>query len=149
MATLYPVLWVAKMALSPADHFALGVSPIPDAPTLANFRDVLFVRAPGGELLFFRWLWNSVLVAGLTTVVGIALSCTAGWGFSRFQFPGRDAGLQALLVTQMFPGVVMAIPLYILMDRLHLLDSVLGLVLCYSTTAVPFCTWMLKGWFDT
>ena len=147
--TLYPVLWVAKMALTPGDAFALGLSPIPDHPTLDNFRTLLQARSSVGELLFIRWLWNSAVVAGLTTVLGITLSCTAGWGFSRFSFPGRDAGLQALLITQMFPGVVMAIPLYILMDRLHLLDSMMGLVLCYATTAVPFCTWMLKGWFDS
>jgi len=53
------------------------------------------------------------------------------------------------LVTQMFPGVVMAIPLYILMDELSLLNSMTGLVLVYSSTAIPFCTWNLKGYFDT
>ena len=54
-----------------------------------------------------------------------------------------------LLVTQMFPGVVMAIPLYILLDALGLLNSMVGLTLVYSTTAIPFCVWMLKGYFDT
>jgi arabinogalactan oligomer/maltooligosaccharide transport system permease protein len=68
---------------------------------------------------------------------------------SRFGFPGRERGLQLFLVTQMFPGVVMAIPLYILMDELGLLNSLVGLSLVYSTTAIPFCTWNLKGYFDT
>jgi arabinogalactan oligomer/maltooligosaccharide transport system permease protein len=49
----------------------------------------------------------------------------------------------------MFPGVVMAIPLYLLLDTLGLLDSMMGLTLVYATTAVPFCVWMMKGYFDT
>ncbi len=57
--------------------------------------------------------------------------------------------MQAFLVTQMFPGVVMAIPLYILLDAFGLLDSLLGLVLVYATTSVPFSVWTLKGYFDT
>jgi arabinogalactan oligomer/maltooligosaccharide transport system permease protein len=53
------------------------------------------------------------------------------------------------LLTQMFPSVVMAVPLYILLDALHLLDSLSGLVLVYATTSVPFATWNMKGYFDT
>jgi len=55
----------------------------------------------------------------------------------------------ALLVTQMFPGTMMMIPLYLLLDQMGLLDQLLGLMLVYSTTAIPFCVWMLKGYFDT
>lgn len=101
------------------------------------------------QWLFGRQVLNSVLVSGATTGVGIVVSCTAAYAFSRFRFPGRELGLGALLLTQIFPGVVMVIPLYILLDKLHLVNSLLGLVLVYSTTAVPFCTWMLKGYFDT
>jgi len=57
--------------------------------------------------------------------------------------------MAAFLVTQMFPGVVMLIPLYILLDAFGLLDSLMGLVLVYATTAVPFSVWTLKGYFDT
>jgi arabinogalactan oligomer/maltooligosaccharide transport system permease protein len=57
--------------------------------------------------------------------------------------------MAAFLITQMFPGVVMAIPLYILMDKLKLLNSLTGLILVYSTSSLPFCVWMLKGYFDT
>jgi arabinogalactan oligomer/maltooligosaccharide transport system permease protein len=148
-ATLYPVLWVVKMALTPGDAFDLSANPLPAQPTLANFRDVLFAEDAGGHRLFAGWLWNSLVVSLATTAVGLALSCTAAYAFSRFEFPGRELGLRGLLVTQMFPGVVIAIPLYILMDTFHLLDSALGLTLCYATTAIPFCTWTLKGYFDT
>ena len=53
------------------------------------------------------------------------------------------------LVVQMFPATLLTIPIYVILDRLHLLDHLSGLVLVYSTSAIPFCTWMLKGYFDT
>lgn len=142
---LYPVLWVIKMALSPSQGFSMSLNPIPTHVTLDNFRHIL--SADHG--LFWRQAFNSVVVSVATTIVGVALACTSAYAFSRFRFPGRKAGLGSFLVTQMFPGVVMAIPLYLLLDRLHLLNSLTGLVLVYSTSSLPFCVWMLKGYFDT
>jgi arabinogalactan oligomer/maltooligosaccharide transport system permease protein len=89
-------------------------------------------------------------VAAATTVVGVFLASTAGYAFSRFRFPGRRTGLMAFLVSQMFPGVLMLIPLYIIIvEVLGLGNNYLGLILIYATTAIPFCVWMLKGYFDT
>jgi len=99
--------------------------------------------------VFGHQLRNSLIVSLVTTLLGIFLACTAAYAFSRFRFPGRRAGLLSFLVIQMFPGTMMMIPIYILIDRLGLLDQLLGLVLVYSTTAIPFCVWMLKGYFDT
>ncbi len=145
IVVLYPVLWVVKMAFSPSQAFSMSLSLLPEQWTLENFR-VLLTANDG---IFFRQMLNSVIVAAATTVVGVVLSCTAAYAFSRFRFPGRQVGMATFLITQMFPGVVMAIPLYILLDNLGLLNSLTGLVLVYSTTAVPFCVWMLKGYFDT
>jgi len=146
---LYPVLWVVGLALSPGQGFTHGLWPLPDHPTLQNFAELVGSTDASGHLLFLRQLWNSVLVSGLTTVVGMLLSMTAAYAMSRFEFRGRRAGLTALLATQMFPATMMAVPLYAMMNRLHLLNSVAGLVLVYATTSVPFCVWMLKGYFDT
>jgi arabinogalactan oligomer / maltooligosaccharide transport system permease protein len=149
IAVLYPVLWVLKMALTPSQAFSMNPSLIPDAVSLSNFADVIGTTDASGGWLFGRQLFNSLVVACVTAVIGIGLSCTAAYSMSRFAFPGRNAGMSMFLVTQMFPGVVMAIPLYILLDEAGLLDSLLGLALVYSTTAIPFCTWNLKGYFDT
>lgn len=149
LVTLYPVLWVLKMALTPSQAFSMDPSPIPDAVTLQNFVDVVTTRDAAGGWLFGRQLANSLFVALVTSAIGISLAATAGYALSRWSFPGRDAGMAMFLVTQMFPGVVMAIPLYILLDELSLLDSMTGLALVYATTAIPFCTWNLKGYFDT
>ncbi len=152
LVVLYPVLWVLKMALTPSQAFSMDPWPFPSAETgitLQNFVDVVSTKDATGDWLFLRQLANSLVVAGVTSVIGVALACTAGYSMSRWAFPGRDAGMSLFLVTQMFPGVVMAIPLYILLDEAGLLDSMVGLALVYSTTAVPFCTWNLKGYFDT
>lgn len=148
-AALYPVLWVLKMALTPSQAFSLSANPLPETIRLDNFIDLVTSTDLSGRWLFGRWLLNSLIVSVATTLVGIALSTTAAYAFSRFTFIGKTAGLGLFLVTQMFPGVVMAIPLYILLNKLSLLNSMTGLVLVYSTTAVPFCVYMLKGYFDT
>lgn len=145
MIVLYPVLWVVKMALTPSQSFSMSANPIPTEVTGANFL-YLFTMDDG---ILWRQLFNSLVVSGVTTLIGVVLACTAAYAFSRFRFPGRTLGMAAFLITQMFPGVVMAIPLYILMDKLKLLNSLTGLILVYSTSSLPFCVWMLKGYFDT
>lgn len=143
VATLYPVFWVVKMALTPSQGFDMSLNPIPDNPSLDNFRHLF------NDLPFFTWLRNSAIVAIATTIIGVFLACTSAYALSRFRFPGRTTAMLAFLVTQMFPGVLMMIPLYLIIDALGLLDSLIGLVFVYSTTAIPFCVWMLKGYFDT
>jgi arabinogalactan oligomer/maltooligosaccharide transport system permease protein len=149
VVTLYPVVWVLKMALSPSQGFALSPSPLPRAVTLRNFADVLGARDAAGHWLFGRQLVNSIVVSLAVTLLGVALACTAAYALSRFRFPGRRTSLRAFLLSQMFPGVVTSIPLYVLLDRLGLLNRQLGLVLVYATTAIPFCVFMLKAYFDT
>jgi arabinogalactan oligomer/maltooligosaccharide transport system permease protein len=146
--TLTPVLYVLKLAFS-GDRTGLATLSLwPSEPTFDNFVKVV-TRTENGEWIFGHHLWNSAIIAIATTILGIALACTAGYAFSRFKFPGRKAGLLSFLVSQMFPGVMMMIPLYIIMQKLGLLNRNLGLILVYSTTAIPFCVWMLKGYFDT
>jgi len=135
--TLYPIFWVLRLATGGAG------SP------LRNFAEVVGRTSTGGEWLFGRQLLNSVVVSSAAALAGIAVSVGAAYAFSRWEFPGRKAGLRALLVTQMFPSVVVAVPLYVLLEALGLLDSLAGLVLVYSSTTIPFSTWMLKGYFDT
>ena len=149
VATLYPLMLVLRIALSPGQGFDADLSPIPSAVTFDNFAAVINESTPDGEWLFGRQLLNSAIIAMATTVLGIFLATTAGYAFSRFRFPGRRAGLMAFLVSQMFPGVLMMIPLYLILDNLGLLNAPLGLILVYATTAIPFCVWMLKGYFDT
>ncbi len=156
--TLYPILWVVTIALSgqqslayvdlPADPTIFdrlrAIVPWPNQVSLDNFRSVW------ADQPFGRWVLNSAVVAGATTLLGVFLASTAGYAFSRFRFPGRRAGLMSFLVSQMFPGVLMLVPLYIILVQwLGLGSTWIGLVLVYATIAIPFCVWMLKGYFDT
>jgi arabinogalactan oligomer/maltooligosaccharide transport system permease protein len=158
LITVYPILWVLTIAFSGQQSLALvdlpsvpttadrlrAVLPWPGHPNATNFVSVM------SDQPFARWLVNSAIVALATTVLGIFLACTAGYAFSRFRFPGRRAGLMSFLVSQMFPGVLTLIPLYIIIVKwLGLGSTRTGLVLVYTTTAIPFCVWMLKGYFDT
>jgi arabinogalactan oligomer/maltooligosaccharide transport system permease protein len=156
--TIYPILWVLTVAFSgqqqlmfvdlPAEPTALdrlrAVIPWPSQISMQNFLDV-FTQQPFG-----RWLLNSAAVAAATTIVGVFLATTAGYAFSRFRFPGRRAGMMSFLISQMFPGTLTLVPLYIIIVQwLQLGSNYLGLILLYSTTAIPFCVWNLKGYFDT
>ncbi|MGE0395618.1 MAG: sugar ABC transporter permease [Kofleriaceae bacterium] len=146
---LYPVLLILKKAIEPGRQFSLSISPIPSEVTGDHFSELFTKRGANGELLFLRHALNSIITAVATTVVGVVLSCTAAYALSRFRFPGRKMGLSMFLVVQMFPATLLLLPLYVILDKLGLLNSILGLVLVYSTTAIPFCVWTLKGYFDS
>jgi len=146
---LYPVLWVLKMALSTGASFSASANPFPNELNLSNFARVLGTTTSDGSWLFGRQLLNSIIVSGATTIVGVTLATTAAYAFSRFRFGGRQMLLSSFLITQMFPATMVMIPLYVILDALHLLDTWTGLILVYSTTALPFCVYMLKGYFDT
>ncbi|TSC27489.1 sugar ABC transporter permease [Corallococcus sp. Z5C101001] len=156
--TLYPILWVVSLAFSGKQ--SLAISTLPENPT---FWDRLRAVTPWPETFstsnfasvmtdqpFAKWMLNSAIVAIGTTVLGVFLACTAAYAFSRFKFPGQRAGMMAFLVSQMFPGTLMLIPLYIILVQwLGLGSSRLGLIIVYATTSIPFSVWMLKGYFDT
>jgi len=158
LLAIYPVLWVFTIAFSGGQSLAIAdlpsdptfldrlraILPWPEQVSLSNFKSVMTDQP------FARWILNSAVVAAATTVLGVFLATTAGYAFSRFRFPGQRAGLMSFLVSQMFPGTLMLIPLYIIIvGWLGLGSTWIGLILVYATTSIPFCVWMLKGYFDT
>lgn len=149
LIAVYPVLRVVTISLRPANKLlTTSLAIIPEDATLANYIELLFGR-PGRPTEFYLWIWNSLLITVTTATIGLLLSATAAYAFSRFRFPGRNAGLIFLLSTQMFPAAMLLLPLFIMISRLGLINSYLGLVIAYSVTAVPFSIWMLKGYYDT
>ncbi len=145
MFALYPLLWVAGLAFSPAGLSSdAGVWPLPSAPSAANLHALV-----DDNVYFWRQLANSIVVSLATATLAIVLALPASYALARFSFLGAKAGLRAMLWTQMFPGVASAVPLYVILDRLRLLDSRGGLVLVYATTAIPFALLQLKGAFET
>lgn len=141
---LYPITRIVTIALRPGDQlFSSSLALIPRGATWANF--VTLVTATP----FLRWVGNSALVAVAVTTTGVALASTAGYALSRFRFLGRSAMLNGLLVTQMFPATMLLLPLYLILIKLHLINSYLGVIVIYTATALPFCIWQLKGYYDT
>ncbi|MFE9725129.1 sugar ABC transporter permease [Streptomyces sp. NPDC005794] len=138
---VFPVLWVLLTSLKPAQF----------ASTTDFFKETTFENYTNliKDTEFLSWFGNSVIVAGLSTVIGVFVSATTGYAVSRFRFPGKRGLMWTLLVTQMFPVAVLIVPIYNIMSTMGLLNQPAGLVITYLTISVPFCAWMMKGFFDT
>lgn len=115
-----------------------------DAGSSLNSYKTLFT-----ETSFLRWAWNSLLVTLVVTITGVALASTGGYAISRFNFKGRQFTMVSLLTTQMFPATMLLLPFFILLSKLGLINSYIGLIIIYSSTALPFCIWQMKGYYDT
>lgn len=135
-----PLVWIADVAVSPGN--VLG-GDIGDAFTLDHFATVLSSAA------FGTWVGNSLIVSVGTTVAGLLLAIPAGYAFSRYRFAGRRASMFLFVLVQMFPGIIILLPYFMIMKSLGLLNTSIGLIIVYSVTALPLCVWMLKGFFDS
>jgi arabinogalactan oligomer/maltooligosaccharide transport system permease protein len=141
---IFPILQVFTISLRPGDKLlSTSLEIIPEGATfnsyIAIFRDHPFAK----------WMFNSLLVTLTVTLVSVALASTAGYAFSRYKFWGRDSGMIILIATQMFPVTMLLLPLFIMLIQLGIYDSYSGLIVAYSATALPFCIWQMKGFYDT
>lgn len=141
---LFPFLWMLDTALKPASE-VMSTDPTfwIAAPTLANFQKVMF------DSSFMTYMRNSVIVAVASTLLTLVISIFAAYALSRWGHLSvtRLVG-SALVVSQMIPGVLLLIPLYVLMRNLGLLSTYSALIIVYCTFMIPLVTFMLKGFFD-
>ena len=93
-------------------------------------------------------IWNSMLAATGTAVLNLVLGILAGYSFARLRFPGRTAVLFLYLGSRMVPGIALIVPLYMVIQRAGLLDTLLALVVTYLTFTLPFTIWLLKSYFQ-
>ncbi len=141
---IYPILRIVTISLRPGDRLlSKSLALIPPDATLNTYVK-LFTEEP-----FLQWLMNSIVIAFFVTLVGVGLAATAGYAFSRYKFRGKSVAMFTLITTQMFPLTMMLIPLFIMLIKLKLYDSYIGLVIAYSATALPFTIWQMKGYYDT
>ena len=144
LATLYPVMRVISISLCPGDRLlSTSLALIPEGATLDAYKKLF------GDDRFLRWMLNSVLVSTAVTLIGVILASMSGFIFSKYDFIGKKAGMTALLTTQMFPATMLLLPMYIMISKLGLINSFVGLIVIYSATALPFCIWQMKGYYDT
>lgn len=148
MFALFPFVWMISTSFKPANEvYSKTPSFIPNEPTVEGYTEMLTTQSSTFD--FPQWLTNSVIVALLTTAFSMIIATLGGYGLSRFRFRGRGFLSYFILTTQVLPGSLLIIPLYVIMGNLQLLDTRIGLVAAYCTFSVPFCTWMMKGFFDT
>lgn len=141
---VYPILQVVTISLRPTDKLlSTSLEIIPANATFNSYVE-LFTERP-----FLVWVGNSTLISLTVTLTGVALASMAGYAFSRFNFFGKKAGLFSLLVTQMFPATMLLLPLYLMLIFLGLINTYLGIIITYTATALPFCIWTMKGYYDT
>ncbi|HUL44647.1 MAG TPA: sugar ABC transporter permease [Bacteroidota bacterium] len=141
---VYPVLQVVTISLRPADKLlSTSLEIIPQGATFRSYIK-LFTEQP-----FLLWLRNSAAISLTVTLTGVVLAAMAGYAFSRFSFVGKKMGLLSLLLTQMFPATMLLLPLYIMLIYLGLINTYLGIIITYTATALPFCIWTMKGYYDT
>lgn len=144
LATIYPVINVFTVSLRPGDKLlSTSLEIIPENATFESYIK-LFT-----ETDFLRWLFNSTFISFVVTLTGVSLASTAGYALSRFKFIGKKSAMLGLMVTQMFPATMLLLPMYIMLMKLGLLNSYIGIVIVYSSTALPFCVWQMKGYYDT
>jgi len=140
---LFPFVWTFLTSIKPANElYTPKVQYIPQHPTLSNYPQ-LFKTTP-----FDRYFRNSAIVAVSTVILGLSVSLSAAYAFSRFRFRGRDQILFAFLIVNMFPQVLLLVPLFVIMRGLGLLNTYASLILAYATFTIPFSVWMLTGFFD-
>lgn len=141
---IYPALRILSVSLRPGNRLlSTDLAIIPKDATFENFRR-LFT-----EKDFLLWVWNSLIITITTATIGVIIASTSAYAFSRWKFPGRNAGMVFLLSTQMIPAAMMMVPIYIIAAKLQLINTYRGLALAYSVTSVPFSVWILKGYYDT
>ncbi len=144
LISVYPVINVFSVSLRPGNRLrSTDLAIIPADWTLDSYQK-LFTEQP-----FLQWLGNSLLVSLAVTVLGVGLAATGGYALSRYRFVGRKASMLAILTTQMFPATMLLLPLYVMIAYLHLVNTFLGLLIFYTATALPFCLWQMKGFYDT
>jgi multiple sugar transport system permease protein len=140
--TLAPLVWLLLVATLPPVDLA-------SQPTIIDLTQANFSRF--GELLaderFTGAMLNSLQAAGLTTIVCVAAASLAAYALARFEMRGKAVLLGGALATQMVPGIVLVIPIFIIMRQLRLTDTIASLVILYTTFLLPYAIWLLQNFF--
>jgi ABC-type glycerol-3-phosphate transport system permease component len=138
-----PFYWIFSSSVkAPQEIIARTPTIIPNSFTLQHY-DKLF-----GASEFPIYMWNSIIVSLGTMVITVILSTSAAYGLYRLRLPGRNFIFQTILITYAFPGILLLIPLYGMMSRVGIVDTLLSLVVINVTLAAPFAVWMMRAFLS-
>lgn len=143
IVTIFPLYWIVVTSLkAPGAIYSLPLDYWPSEISFENYIG-LFTKSDFGQYMI-----NSLVVATVASTVATLISLLSAYVLARFQFAGRGAVMAAFLLTQMIPGFIALGPLYMMMTNFDLVDSKTGLILVYIAICIPFCTIMLRGFFE-
>jgi multiple sugar transport system permease protein len=145
LVTLFPFYWMAVTTFkSPSELFDFNQSPLfVRQPTLEHWKQLLL------HTNFPRWTINTTIVAVVSTAISLFCSVLAGYSLARLRYRGSNAMGWAIFVTYLVPPTLLFLPLAIVIRNLHLFNNLLALILTYPTFLIPFCTWLLIGYFKS
>ncbi len=140
--TLVPFYWMLVTSLKKdKEIYGFEATLVPRQPNLDAYRR-LFAQTP-----FVKYLVNSTIIAVSTTVASLVLGCLGAYALARLRFPGRRLIARGLIFSYLVPPALLFIPLFTVMSTLNLIDTRHGLTLVYLSFTLPFCTWLLLGYF--
>jgi len=138
---LFPFYWTFITSIKPtAELYSTTVTYWPRNPTFEAYRRLF------ADIDFFRPMRNSFVVAMSTTLVSLFVSTLAAYAFTRYKFPGRRFLMAMFLTNNMFPVVLLLLPLFAIMRNIGLLHTPMSLILAYTTFTIPFSIWLLNGY---
>jgi multiple sugar transport system permease protein len=142
VAMVFPIAWMLLVSLkTDAETVAYPMTWLPHRLNVGSYVNVWLLKN------FARYFLNSAAVAAVTTLLAMAAAAPAAYGFSRFKYPFGRTLQSFFLTTQMVPGILLVIPYFVMMRAVGLVNSYSSLFLIYTALALPFCTWMLIGFF--
>lgn len=117
---------------------------LPQNPTLVNFQSILgLLPTPGIQV--YRYFWNSLVIAGTSTVIALIIGGMAGFAFARFRFRGKGGIFLFLMLARAVPGIALSLPIFIVWSKIGLIDTQLGLIIVYLVLNIPFTVWLTDG----
>ena len=144
-----PAIWIIFTAFRPGNE--INVTPaiwIPEKLTLSAFASLFGLNPDiAAGVPVGNYMWNSIRVAVLSTMISVAFGTMAGYAFSRFEFKGHTLIFLLIMLSRAVPGVALGLPLFLLMRKYELVDTIHGLALVYVAINIPFTAWLMDGFF--
>jgi len=150
LAVIFPVLWIISMAIDPRD-VSRPSTLIPPGASLDAFAKI-FSKPTSNPVTFLELLRNSTMLAVGVSALTVLIGTTAAYAFSRFRFPGRQAGMLGFIIVQMLPSVATVTALFVLLNIVigpQVRNSIAGVGVAMIAGALPFAIWNMKGFIDT
>ena len=141
LCSILPFVWVFFTSLKGPEQIYDMNQTIPTYITFDNFKKVLF------QSNFIRYFWNSAYISVIVTGISMVFAVMAAYGFCRYKIFGAEKMKMGILFTKMFPGVLLSIPYYVIMQKMNLIDSHLGLIIINCSFVLPFAVWNMCTFF--